>query len=447
MTTTYKLAQGTLLLTGGTVLGKDGPELADVLIENGIITAIGQGLSAPEAEVLDVEGCTVGPGFVDLHTHLREPGKEQAETIETGTRAAALGGYTAVVAMPNTDPVLDSAFVVRAVLGLGATAMAEVAVAGAITVGRNGEELAPMAELSKLGVVLFTDDGSGVQNGGVARRALEYCRGLGVTYAEHCEDLGIAAGGVVHEGYWSSKLGLPGQPASAEEAMVARDLLLAGELGAHLHLLHLSTEGSVDLVRRAKAAGINVTAEAAPHHFTLTDASIASFDAVYKVNPPLRPAHHGDAVVAGLLDGTIDAIATDHAPHTPETKDLPFDEAPPGMLGLETAFSLSYERLVLGEGLSMEGLFDLLSTNPARIAKLDAESDRPFGQSEHGGRVKVGRTANVVVIDPRATWTVEGSALASLAQNTPYEGRKLQGVVRFTILRGEVVVRNGEPTR
>jgi len=444
----YPLAKGTVVIRGGVVLTPAGLVDADVVIVDGLVTAVESNVTAPEgATVLDAEGCITGPGFVDLHTHLREPGKEQAETIASGARAAALGGYTAVVAMPNTSPCLDSAFVVRAVLDLGATTTTEVAVAGAITVGRAGEQLAPIAELAALGVQLFTDDGTGVQHGGVARRALDYCTGLGVTYAEHCEDLAIASGGVVHEGAWSAKLGLPGQPASAEEAMVARDLLLAGELGARIHLLHLSTVGSVELVRAAKAKGIAVTAEAAPHHFTLTDAEIASYDARFKVNPPLRPGEHVAAIIEGLCDGTIDAIATDHAPHTPETKDLPFDEAPPGMLGLETAFSLAYERLVEGAGMRVERLFDLLSTNPARIAELDAAGDRPYGHTAHGARVAPGIPANLVVVDPSARWTVAGTALASLATNTPYEGRSMHGSVRHTILRGEPVVISGEAQR
>jgi len=447
-TARYDLTPGVIAILGGQVLTESGLTRADVVVEDGIVTAVGLDLTIPAgAKTLNVAGCIVGPGFVDLHTHLREPGKEQAETIATGARAAALGGYTAVVAMPNTDPVLDSAFVVRAVLDLGAVSTCEVAVAGAITVGRQGEALAPIAELAKLGVQLFTDDGSGVQHGGVARRALDYCRGIGVTYAEHCEDNAIAAGGVVHEGEWSAKLGLPGQPASAEEAMVARDLLLAGELGARLHLLHLSTEGSVALVRQAKAAGINVTAEAAPHHFTLTDAALESYDAVFKVNPPLRPDRHVEAIIQGFLDGTIDAVATDHAPHTPETKDLPFDEAPPGMLGLETAFSLTYERLVLGAKMPIEQLFNVMSINPARIAGLDASGARPYGHTPHGQPVAVGNVANLVVVDLDATWTVEGSSLASLAANTPYEGRTMHGAIRHTVLRGELVVLEGKATR
>ena len=295
--------------------------------------------------MLDAAGCLVGPGLVDLHTHLRQPGREEAETIETGARAAALGGYTAIVAMPNTEPAVDSAGVAAEVLALGAGCVAEVAVAGAITVGRAGHALAPLGELAALGVTLFTDDGAGVQDGALMRRALDYAKGLGVTLAQHCEDTCLAAGGAMHEGSWSSRLGIPGMPAAAEEAMVARDIALARLTGAPVHFLHLSTAGSVDLVRRAKEEGLPVTAEAAPHHMLLTHAAVAGYDPVFKVNPPLRTDEDVAAVVAGLCDGTIDAVATDHAPHAPESKDAPFEQAPPGMLGLQTALPIAWEVL------------------------------------------------------------------------------------------------------
>ena len=287
--------------------------------------------------MLDAGGCLVGPGLVDLHTHLRQPGREEAETIETGARAAALGGYTAIVAMPNTEPAIDSAGVAAEVLALGEGCLAEVAVAGAITVGRAGQALAPLGELAELGITLFTDDGAGVQDGALMRRALDYAKGLGVTLAQHCEDNCLAAGGAMHEGSWSSRLGIPGIPAAAEEAMVARDIALARLTGAPVHFLHMSTAGSVDLIRRAKEEGLPVTAEAAPHHMLLTHALVAGYDPVFKVNPPLRTDDDVAAVIAGLCDGTIDAVATDHAPHAPESKDLPFTQAPPGMLGLQTA--------------------------------------------------------------------------------------------------------------
>jgi dihydroorotase len=371
---------------------------------------------------------------VDLHTHLREPGREAAETIESGSRAAALGGYTAVVAMPNTDPPLDSAAAVRHVLELGRSALAEVAVAGAITVGRSGQQLAPLAELAALGVRLFTDDGTGVQDGKLMRRALEYAGGLGVTLAQHCEDASLADGGAMHEGAWSSRLGLPGVPAAAEEVMLARDLALVRLTGTPMHFLHLSTAGSVALVARAKAEGLPVTAEAAPHHFTLTDELVAGYDPVYKVAPPLRSSVDVDAVIAGLASGVIDAVATDHAPHTPEAKDLPFDQAPCGMLGLETALALS-----LGElGQPVARVLALLSWQPAVIAGLGGR---------HGGPIVAGSAANLCVIDTQAVWTVDPSALASGSRNTPYAGRKLTGKVRHTVLEGEPVVVDGEAQR
>jgi dihydroorotase len=428
-----------LIIRGGTVIDANGERRVDVAVVDGRIQAVEADLAVPAgATVLDAGGCIVAPGLVDLHTHLREPGQEEAETIETGTRAAALGGYTAVVAMPNTNPPLDSADAVRNVFELASTASAEVAVAGAITVGREGRHLAPMAELAALGVRLFTDDGAGVQSAGLMRRALEYGRGLGVTLAQHCEDGSLACDGAMHEGAWSSRLGIPGMPALAEEVMVARDIALSRATGARIHFLHLSTGPSIELVRQAKALGLPVTAEAAPHHFSLTDACAADYDPVFKVNPPLRPAADVEAVKAGLADGTIDAIATDHAPHAPEFKDLPFDLAPPGMLGLETALGLAITEL----DLSLPQILALMSWQPAAIAGLDLGSGG--GQ---GGPVDVGAEANLCVIDPTTTWTVDPMALASRSRNSPYGGRTLTGRARHTVFRGDPVVIDGEATR
>ncbi|HUZ09557.1 MAG TPA: dihydroorotase [Acidimicrobiales bacterium] len=470
------MAEIELVVRGGLVIGADGTRRADVAVAGGVVVATGPDLDVPVgATVLDAGGCLVGPGLVDLHTHLRQPGREEAETVESGARAAALGGYTAVLAMPNTDPAIDSAGTAREVLALGRSAVAEVAVAGAITVGRSGERLAPMAELAALGIGIFTDDGAGVQDGALMRRALEYARGLGVTLAQHCEDESLAAGGAMHEGAWSSRLGLPGIPAAAEEAMVARDIALVRLTGALMHFLHLSTAGSLELVRRAKAEGVAVTAEAAPHHFFLTDAEVATYDPVYKVNPPLRPLADVRAVRRALCDGTVDAIATDHAPHAPETKDLPFDQAPPGMLGLETALALAFTALGgshagphagphagtgggkprssmlrdgagpdgAGEGqwrLSPERIFGLLSRQPAAIARLGPDDRRLGGHSAHGGPVEPGAAANLCIFDPLVRWTVDPRDLASRSRNTPYEGRELVGRVRHTVLRGEPVV-------
>jgi dihydroorotase len=430
---------GSVVLRGGTVLDRAGERAADVLIVGDRVVEVGSVDSPPRgASVLDATGCVVSPGLVDLHTHLRQPGREEAETVVTGTRAASLGGFTAVVAMPNTEPTLDSAEAVRAVYDLAAEATAEVAVAGAITVGRAGECLAPMAELAELGVRLFTDDGCGVQSAGLMRRALEYATGLGVTLAQHCEDATLAGNGAMHEGAWSSRLGIPGMPSVAEEVMVARDLALVRATGARMHFLHLSTAGSIELVRQAKSEGLAVTAEAAPHHFTLTDACAAGYDPVFKVNPPLRPVSDVEAVKAGLADGTIDAIATDHAPHAPEMKDLPFDQAPPGMLGLQTALSLALTEL----DLPLDRILALLSWQPAVICGLD-----PDHGGDQGGPVAPGSVANLCVIDPAATWIVDPAALASRSHNSPYGGRTLTGRVRHTVFRGEPVVVDGEAQR
>jgi dihydroorotase len=429
----------TLVLRGGSVVGPEGVTRADVAVGGGAVVDVAESIDPPKAAtVLDASGCLVGPGLVDLHTHLRQPGREEAETIETGARAAALGGYTAVVAMPNTEPPIDSAGVVREILDLAEGCAAEVAVSGAITLGRAGTALAPLGELAALGVTLFTDDGAGVQDGALMRRALDYAKGLGVTLAQHCEERCLADDGAMHEGEWSSRLGIPGMPAAAEEAMVARDIALVRLTGAPVHFLHLSTAGSVELVRRAKAEGLAVTAEAAPHHMLLTHALVAGYDPVFKVNPPLRTDDDVAAVVAGLCDGTIDAVATDHAPHAPEAKDVPFDQAPPGMLGLQTALPIAWE--VLSSRLGPERVFALMSAQPAAIARLTATDPRVGGHSAHGGPVEAGAAANLCVFDPAATTLVEPGWLASRSRNTPYAGRTFQGAVRHTVLRGEPTV-------
>ncbi len=424
-----------LVVRGGEVIDARGRRAADVAIRGGVITAVEPGIDAgPGVRVLDASGCVVSPGLVDLHTHLREPGGEAAESVETGSRAAALGGYTAVVAMPNTEPAIDCAAVARQVVELGRVALCDVRVAGAITVGRKGVQLAPMAELAELGVRLFTDDGAGVQDTRLMRRALEYALALGVTLAQHCEDAALAAGGQMHEGEWSSRLGMPGIPAEAEELMVMRDIALTRLTGAPLHFLHLSTAGSIAMVRAAKDQGLPITAEAAPHHFTLTHAAAQTFDPVFKVNPPLRTDADVAAVRRGLGDGAIDAIATDHAPHTQEAKEAPWDEAPAGMLGLETALGLALTELAL----PIEQVLALLSWQPARVAGLE---------HEHGGPLVPGRPANLTVIDPTLQWTVDPSRLASRSRNTPYTGRTLSGRVRHTVVRGEAVVIAGEAQR
>ena len=420
-----------LVIKGGEVFDEtEGRRRADVLIRDGEIVAVAADLEGQR--VLEASGCVITPGFVDLHTHLREPGREEAETIETGSRAAALGGYTAVVAMPNTEPAIDSAAVVRHVLELGEKALCHVAVAGAITVNREGNQLAPLGEMADLGVRLFTDDGAGVQDGRLMRRALEYASALGVTLAQHCEDAALSAGGHMHEGEWSSRLGIPGIPAEAEELMVLRDIVLSRLTDSPVHFLHLSTTSAIEAVRRAKQQGIKVTTEAAPHHFTLTHELVKTYDPTFKVNPPLRTADDVNEVKRGLIDGTIDAIATDHAPHPQEAKEEPFDQAPPGMLGLETAFALALE------AVGFETAIAALTWKPARIAQL---------HDRHGGPIAPGRPANLAVVDPTATWTVDRNALASRSRNTPYHGRTVTGRVRHTIYDGEPTVIDGEAQR
>jgi dihydroorotase len=429
-----------LLIQNGTVIDETGERRADVLVRDGVITDVGPGLDAAGATTLDADGAVVAPGLVDLQVHFREPGREEAETIETGARAAALGGFTAVVAMPNTTPPLDDAKVVGAVLEQGRRAMCHVTVAGCITAGRQGKELAPLGELYDLGVRVFTDDGDCVADANVMRRAFEYATALpGAVIAQHAEDPALVAGGHMHEGEWSAKLGIPGRPAAAEITIVARDLELARITGGRYHVLHMSTAGATDLVRAAKAAGVRVTAEASPQHFTLTDAECASFDPVFKMNPPLRSAADVDGILAGLVDGTVDAIATDHAPHPPATKELPFEEAPPGMLGVETALAVAVTGLVDTGKLGLRDVLALLSWQPARIAGLDAAG--------HGLPIAPGNPANLCVIDPAATWVVEAERSASKSRNTPWAGRKLTGRVRHTVLRGEPVVIDETATR
>jgi dihydroorotase len=429
-----------LVIKGGEVVDGLGSRMADVRVRDGLVVDVAPSLTKEEDEAsLDATGCVVSPGFVDLHVHLREPGDEEAETIETGTRAAARGGFTAVVAMPNTRPALDDAAVVSSVLATGkAAGLCEVVSSGCITVARAGEQLAPMGELYALGVRIFTDDGFCVASAGVMRRALEYAASLpGAVVAQHAEDESLAAGGHMHEGAWSSRLGIPGRPAVAETVIVARDIELCAVTGTPVHFLHCSAAGTVDLVRAAKARGLPVTAEVAPHHFALTDACCQGFDPAFKVHPPLRTEADVGAIRAGLADGTIDAIATDHAPHTPEAKERPFEEAPPGMLGLETALAITITELVDPGILSLREALALLSWKPAAIAGLDGQ----------GCPVEPGNPANLVVFDPAEEWQVDADRLASRARNTPLDGRTLRGRVKHTLLAGDLVVRDGEASR
>jgi len=427
------------VIHGGTIIDASGQQQADVLIgDDGRIEAVAQNLSGDHH--LDASGCIVSPGFVDLHSHLREPGQEVAETIETGARGGALGGYTALVTMPNTTPTTDCAAVVEQIRTLGKNALCEIVPTAAMTIDRLGQEMAPLGELVDLGIGIFTDDGTGLQDPRLMRRIMEYSTGLSkrlgrpVILAQHCEVEALSKGGYMHEGEWSAKLGIGGQPAEAEELMVARDIALMRLTGAHMHFQHLSTAGSVELVRAAKAEGLPVTAEATTHHFSLTDAACATFDPVVEVHPPLRTDSDVTAVRQGLADGTIDAIATDHAPHTAHDKEHAFDLAPPGMLGLETAFSVALE----DSGLDLPDILAVMSWQPAIIAGLN---------DHQGVNVQPGAAANLCVIDPDATWTVSGQAMASRSANTPYEGRTLRGRIRHTICAGEAVVVDGEAQR
>jgi dihydroorotase len=431
-----------LLLRAGRLVDPAGGHdaTADVLVRDGAVAAVGANLEAGDAEPVDCDGLVVSPGFVDLHVHLREPGREDAETIETGSRAAALGGYTAVCPMPNTDPVADNAGVVEMVAARGREiGLVDVFPIGAVTLGQRGGELAELGAMahSAARVDCFSDDGRPIREARLLRLALEYAQAFDAVIADHAEDPSLTDGAQMHEGEVSAILGLQGWPAAAEEMVVARDLLLAELTGGRLHLCHLSTAGSVTLVRAAKARGVLVTAEAAPHHFTLTDEAARSFDPVYKVNPPLRSKTDVEAIRDGLADGTIDAIATDHAPHAREDKEVEWDGAPPGMLGLQTALALTIGELVEPGYLRLDQAVERLTAGPARCRRLPG----------HGGPVTPGAPANLTVFDPTAAWTVDGSALASRARNTPYHGRPVRGRVVHTLLRGTFTVRGGKATR
>ena len=431
-----------LVICGGQVVDQSGVRRCDVLLERGLITDVGTSVEAPlGTTVIDASDMYVMPGFVDLHAHLREPGGEEAETILTGARGAALGGYSAVVAMPDTQPAVDCPSVVRDVLALGEGAACEIIPSAAMTVDRGGELLTPMGELAAMGVRVFTDDGRGVQDPALMRRIMEYATGLTavtggapVVLAQHCETEALSAGGHMHEGEWSTKLGIGGQPTESETLMMRRDIALARRTGAHIHFQHVSTAEGVQIVRQAKAEGIGVTAEATTHHFTLTDAACAHYDPVFKVQPPLRSESDVAAIRQGLKDGTIDAIATDHSPQEPHKKEFPFDQAPAGMLGLETAFSIAMNELEM----SIEDIVGLMSWRPAQIAGI---SDR------HGRPIAGGEPANVTIVDPNESWVISGSAMASRSQNTPYEGRHTTGRVIHTIVFGEHMVREGVATR
>ncbi|WP_027718147.1 dihydroorotase [Desulfovirgula thermocuniculi] len=423
-----------LLLKGGRVVDPVEKKIwtADVLIDGGRIAALGPDLEPAGAAVMDVRGKLVCPGFIDMHVHLREPGYEAKETIETGSRAAARGGFTAVVCMPNTDPVADNKAVIAYIKARAEQlGLVRVYPVGAITRGSRGEELTEMAALKEAGAVALSDDGRPVSSASVMRRAMLYARMVGLPIISHCEDTSLSAGGVMHEGYMSTILGLPGIPAAAEEVMVAREIILAEHTGCRVHIAHVSTAGSVRLIREAKSRGVPVTAEATPHHLTLTHRAVAGYDTSTKVNPPLRSEEDVQALREALADGTIDVIATDHAPHTPEEKEVEYQLAPFGVVGLETAVGLVWTELVGTGILSPVEAVCKLSLNPARILGLP------------GGVIRVGGEADITVIDPHAEEVVDPSAFASKGRNTPFAGRRLRGLPVATIVRGRVVFSRG----
>jgi dihydroorotase len=414
-----------------------GEDAVDVLIIGGHIAEIAASIKVPaDAEVFEADGLVLLPGLVDLHVHLREPGREDAETVETGSEAAALGGYTAVFAMPNTDPTADTAGVVEQVFRLGQqTGLVDVQPIGAVTVGRAGQQLAELGAMadSAARVRVFSDDGSCVSDPALMRRALEYVKAFDGVIAQHAEEPRLTVGAQMNEGEVSSRLGLTGWPAAAEEAIIARDTLLAAHVDSRLHVCHVSTAGSVEILRAAKAKGWRVTAEVTPHHLLLTDDLAENYDPVFKVNPPLRTAADVEALRAGLADGTIDCVATDHAPHAAEDKEAEWGAALPGMLGLQTALSIVIETMHVTGQLDWHGIADRMSVAPAAIG----------GLAEHGQPIEVGSAANLVLVDPDATWTVEPTELASRSRNTPYAGRTLPGRVAATFLRGRATVRDG----
>jgi dihydroorotase len=417
-----------------------GGEPTDLLLRDGVVAGVGKtaGTGAKGAEVVPADGLVALPGLVDLHTHLREPGREDAETVDSGSRAAALGGYTAVCAMANTSPVADTAGVVEQVWRLGREAgLVDVQPIGAVTSGLEGERLAELGAMatSAARVRMFSDDGHCVSDPRLMRRALEYVKAFDGVIAQHAEEPRLTEGAQMHEGVVSAQLGLPGWPAVAEEAIIARDVLLAEHVGARLHICHVSTAGSVEILRWAKRRGIQVTAEVTPHHLLLTDDSATGYDPVFKVNPPLRTAADVAALRSALVEGVIDAVATDHAPHAVQDKECEWNYARPGMVGLETALSIVVTTLL--DQLGWDGIAERMSRTPARIA----------GLADHGHDPSKGRLANLTLVDPAARWTVDPALLASRSRNTPYAGQQLTGRVVATFFRGEPTVLDGKAVR
>jgi dihydroorotase len=427
-----------ILIRGGRIIdpSRGADEVADLFLADGKVQASGRDLGHPDdAQVLNAGGRVVAPGLIDLHVHLREPGQEDLETVATGAMAAAAGGFSAVCAMPNTDPVTDNQAAVGFIVSQAQrAAKARVYPIGAVSLGQKGQQLAEFGELVGAGAVAVSDDGKPVVSSHLMRTALEYARTFGIPVADHCEDPTLAEGGAMHEGLVATRLGLKGIPAAAEEIMVARDILLAELTGGHVHLCHLSTRGSVELIRRAKEKGLRVTAEACPHHFTLTHEACEGYNTHAKMNPPLREPEDREAIRQALRDGTIDVICTDHAPHHYDAKEREFDDAPNGIIGLETALGLAISELVESGLLSLPELVSRMSLMPARIFGLQ------------GGSLAPGSPADVVVFDPAAEWTVRPEEFYSKSRNTPFAGRRLRGRAETTIVRGQVVFARGGDT-
>lgn len=425
-----------LLLRGGRVLdpSRNLEEMADVLIVDGKIESSGERIGTPDsAEIIDCSGLVVSPGFIDVHCHLREPGREDVETIATGARAAAAGGFTAVCAMPNTDPVTDNQAAVGFIIRQAQRAnSSRVHVIGAISVGQKGETLAEMGEMVAAGAVAVSDDGRPVVSAHLMRTALEYARSFGILVIDHCEEPTLSHGGSMNEGFVSARLGLKGIPSEAEEIMAIRDILLARRTGGHVHLAHMSTHGSVELIRWGKDRGINVTAEVCPHHISLTEERVLTYDTNAKMNPPLRTQKDVEALREAVKDGTIDMIATDHAPHHYDEKEREFADAPNGIIGLETALAVSVTSLVETGHIDFHTLVDKMSCAPARLFGLP------------GGTLAKGSVADVTVFDPARSWRVDPSEFLTKGRNTPYAGMTLTGRAVCTIVGGSVVYRLGE---
>ncbi|MFQ6032390.1 MAG: dihydroorotase [Candidatus Zixiibacteriota bacterium] len=427
-----------LAILGGRVIDPESraDRIADVFIQDGLIKKISPGASRRKAdtkikvkEVIDAKGKIVVPGLIDMHAHLREPGREDEETIYTGSRAAVAGGFTSVCCMPNTEPPIDNQEAVKFVYDKAKEAKCKIFCVGAVTKAQKGEELTEIFDLVQAGVVAISDDGKPVSNSQVMRNALEYCKMFDLPVISHCEDLNLSSGRVMHEGFVSTTLGMNGIPSIAEEIMVARDIKLAEFTRGRVHIAHVSTQGSVNLIREAKRRGIKVTCEATPHHFTLTHDAVKTFDTNAKVNPPLRTRKDVEAIKKGLKDGTIDCIATDHAPHSVEEKEVEFDFAPFGMVGLETALGLVVTELVNKKILTWSQAIAKLTINPSRILNLKV------------GRIKRDFPADLTIIDPKASWAVNPNKFESKSKNSPFGGKKLWGKVCYTIVDGKVVYR------